>query len=42
VRAQVRDGSLFSAGVTAQIDALRASVRRQLRESGIDPHVAGV
>jgi hypothetical protein len=37
VRAQVRDGSLFSPAVTVQIDALRASVHRQLRERGIDP-----
>lgn len=37
VRAQVRDGALFSPSVTAQIDALRASEHEQLRERGIDP-----
>lgn len=32
----MRDGSLFSPGIVAQIDALRASVREQLRQRGID------
>ena len=37
VRAQVRDSRLFSPSVTAQTDALRASVHEQLRERDIDP-----
>jgi hypothetical protein len=37
VRAQVRDNALFSPGVSARIDALRASVHAQLRQRGIDP-----
>jgi hypothetical protein len=34
--AQVRDGALFSPGLVAQIDALRASVHEHLRQRGID------
>ena len=37
VRSQMRDNALFSPGVTAQIDALRASVHAQLRERDIEP-----
>lgn len=37
VRAQLQNSELFSPGVLAQIDALRASVHEQLRARGIDP-----
>jgi hypothetical protein len=37
VRKTLRDSELFSVGVTAKIDALRASVHEQLRARGIDP-----
>jgi len=37
VRAQVRESELFSPRVSAQLDALRASVHEQLRDRGIDP-----
>ena len=37
VRAQLQTSELFSPGVLAQIDALRASVHEQLRARGIDP-----
>lgn len=37
VRAQLRESELFSPGVTAQLDALRASVHEQLTARGIKP-----
>lgn len=37
VRQTLQDSTLFSPGVTAQIDAHRASVHQQLRDRGIDP-----
>lgn len=37
VRAQLQQSELFSPGVTAQIDALRASVHEQLQARGIKP-----
>ncbi len=37
VRKTLQDSELFSPGVTAQIDALRASVHEQLKKLGIDP-----
>ncbi|MGI8519134.1 MAG: hypothetical protein ACR2MC_00750 [Actinomycetota bacterium] len=38
VRKTLRDSTMFSPSVTAQIDALRASVHEQLTALGIDPH----
>lgn len=37
VRRTLQDSTLFSPGVTAQIDAHRAFVHQQLRDRGIDP-----